>query len=662
MNRTKKHLVHTLLVILILLIALFILGDTSFEQVTRSIPQVSQTAAVADFNSSLVAHYTFDDTASDSAGSNNGTLVGGPTYVSGKIGKALQFDGVDDKVTAPLTTSELTTGMTVSLWIKNNLAGSGQQILLTNSGAGNYSFAYQFGNRLAFTKDGSTDLAARTSSNFGELPVGAWVHLVMAWDGSPTASNVSFYRNGVLIGHDINTDGVSLGAGAAPLTIGVSVNGTLDDVRIYNKALSTDEVAQLYALGGGTVAESPTPPINPPPVNPPVIPPVEPPPSASPSTVSAATCGDADVQAAIDAVADGGVVLIPAGTCTWRVGVNIGPYGALVKPKKSLVLKGAGIDKTIIIEDLTPSESSLTVNVGAGKAVRVTEFTFEGSKTRDNKASLLVTSPPQPSFRIDHMKFNNVTERGVMVNGGYGLIDHNTFIRHPSANFAPTLISVIGDSDASWSRPQDMGTANAVYIEDNILVHNIQQNGPFDMYRGARYVFRHNKVYGNGMGHHGFDSDTRGEVNFEVYDNYITNASPTGEPFIHVLKNTFTVIDGLQIAGVDYNNTTNYENTKKTLADIKLDPVLPTILIKHAPMGLQAVAEKGIDLQVSGHTHQGQVWPGSWLTSKIFGKFAYGLQTTGSLQVITTSGAGTWGPPQRVGTNAEIVVITLQKD
>jgi hypothetical protein len=51
-----------------------------------------------------------------------------------------------------------------------------------------------------------------------------------------------------------------------------------------------------------------------------------------------------------------------------------------------------------------------------------------------------------------------------------------------------------------------------------------------------------------------------------------------------------------------------------------------------------------------------------WLTSKIFGKFAYGLQTTGSLQVITTSGAGTWGPPQRVGTNAEIVVITLQKD
>lgn len=130
---------------------------------------------------------------------------------------------------------------------------------------------------------------------------------------------------------------------------------------------------------------------------------------------------------------------------------------------------------------------------------------------------------------------------------------------------------------------------------------------------------------------------------------------------IHVLKNTFTVIDDLQIAGVDYNNTTNYENTKKTLAEINLDPVLPTILIKHAPMGLKAVAEKGIDLQVSGHTHQGQVWPGPWLTNLIFGKFAYGLQTTGSLQVITTSGAGTWGPPQRVGTNAEIVIITLQK-
>lgn len=147
--------------------------------------------------------------------------------------------------------------------------------------------------------------------------------------------------------------------------------------------------------------------------------------------------------------------------------------------------------------------------------------------------------------------------------------------------------------------------------------------------------------------------------NHEEFSNNDKYTKALKEAGITVLKNSVKTIDDLQIAGIDYNNTTSDEKTKTVLAGLPLDPTLPSILIKHAPTGIPAVAEKGFDLQVSGHTHTGQVWPGPILTRKIFGKYFYGHNIAGSLQVITTSGAGTWGPPQRIGTDAEIVIITL---
>jgi len=72
------------------------------------------------------------------------------------------------------------------------------------------------------------------------------------------------------------------------------------------------------------------------------------------------------------------------------------------------------------------------------------------------------------------------------------------------------------------------------------------------------------------------------------------------------------------------------------------------------------VEQAGVSLQLSGHTHGGQVFPFSWITRRAFGKFTYGLQRFGALQVITSSGVGTWGPPMRVGTHHEVVLITFQ--
>ena len=68
----------------------------------------------------------------------------------------------------------------------------------------------------------------------------------------------------------------------------------------------------------------------------------------------------------------------------------------------------------------------------------------------------------------------------------------------------------------------------------------------------------------------------------------------------------------------------------------------------------------GISLQLSGHTHLGQFIPWSWMAQRIYRQFVYGLSRIGKMQVFTSSGAGTWGPPLRLGSNPEIVMLEFE--
>jgi predicted MPP superfamily phosphohydrolase len=121
-------------------------------------------------------------------------------------------------------------------------------------------------------------------------------------------------------------------------------------------------------------------------------------------------------------------------------------------------------------------------------------------------------------------------------------------------------------------------------------------------------------------------------------DHYAEVLTRTG---IRVLSNEKIVVDGLQIVGVPYGDSTS-------------------ILLNHVPNRLPIVEQAGVSLQLSGHTHGGQMFPFNWLTRRVFGKFTYGLQQFGGLQVYTSSGAGTWGPPMRVGTHPEIVLMRFE--
>ncbi len=131
---------------------------------------------------------------------------------------------------------------------------------------------------------------------------------------------------------------------------------------------------------------------------------------------------------------------------------------------------------------------------------------------------------------------------------------------------------------------------------------------------------------------------------------------------IQVLTNEKILVEGLQIIGVTYLDTVTAETTRKTLKKLDINPLLPSILLKHVPKDVSVLEEFNISLQVSGHTHFGQVWPFGYLTQLAHQGFAKGLKYSGKSAVITTTGAGTWGPPQRVGSSAEIVIITLTND
>jgi predicted MPP superfamily phosphohydrolase len=88
------------------------------------------------------------------------------------------------------------------------------------------------------------------------------------------------------------------------------------------------------------------------------------------------------------------------------------------------------------------------------------------------------------------------------------------------------------------------------------------------------------------------------------------------------------------------------------------DPALPLVLLAHHPRSISTAADLGVDLQLSGHTHGGQLLPLGWLV-RLFEPRAAGLARFGATWLYVSEGTGFWGPPMRIGTSCEIAVISL---
>jgi len=232
-------------------------GDSSFSTDANA-----TTAEVAG----RAAHWKRDEgtglSAADSSGNaNTGNLELGPTWVPGRVGTGLKFDGSsggDDKVNAGNGTSVNNLGaMTVAAWINVEAVGEGGspgRIVHKATGVSplnGWQFCTQGTNQIGFSVDydGTTNLVRTSAAN--AITLGSWHHVAVTWDGTATATNVLMYVDGAPVGSyatTVDAAGARVSDAGANIYLGNeptsarTLDGVLDDVRVYNRVLSPTEI------------------------------------------------------------------------------------------------------------------------------------------------------------------------------------------------------------------------------------------------------------------------------------------------------------------------------------------------------------------------------------------------------------------------------------
>jgi predicted MPP superfamily phosphohydrolase len=126
---------------------------------------------------------------------------------------------------------------------------------------------------------------------------------------------------------------------------------------------------------------------------------------------------------------------------------------------------------------------------------------------------------------------------------------------------------------------------------------------------------------------------------------------------VHVLRDSTILINGkFYIIGRDDRSNTRRKSVSELIEGTNTSKAL--ILLDHQPFDLAQSAQNGIDLQISGHTHHGQLWPFNYITNAIY-EVSSGYKRIGNTHVVVSNGFGTWGPPMRLGNRPEILVIDL---
>ena len=134
---------------------------------------------------------------------------------------------------------------------------------------------------------------------------------------------------------------------------------------------------------------------------------------------------------------------------------------------------------------------------------------------------------------------------------------------------------------------------------------------------------------------------------------------------ITLLNDEVKLIDNsFYVAGREDLSIKQFTNgRRKPLNDIlkDIDKSRPVILLDHQPFKLENAVENGVDLQLSGHTHNGQLFPFNFITKKVY-ELSYGYKQKGSTHIYVSCGVGGWGPPIRTNSRPEIVKIKLSFD
>jgi hypothetical protein len=217
----------------------------------------SSTTGWANLTEGLVGYWSFDDPADpghdDSGNGNDGTLHG-PTWTTDNFGGALNFDGVDDYVkVADDDSLDITDRITLSAWVKPSDAIGSEFVVAKWGGVkerkSSYGFRLADANPRFFLSGGNV----KTTKTFTDLIIteNSWNHIAVTWDGN----RMKAYLNGTASSQERLFTGL-INATSEPVVIGYNADwgggvggdyfdGTIDEVRIYNRALSDSEIMAL---------------------------------------------------------------------------------------------------------------------------------------------------------------------------------------------------------------------------------------------------------------------------------------------------------------------------------------------------------------------------------------------------------------------------------
>src|SRR5215510_9249799 len=201
--------------------------------------------------SGLVAYWKFDEgsgtiVADSSGNGNNGTLVNGPVWTAGRVGNALYFDGVNDNVTVPDSNSlDLSSAFTLSAWVNPAATFTDYRSIVAKNPP-----YYLYASSSWYCPDGSP-LGGFSTDRINPvcqpspLPTNTWTHLAVTYNGS----TLTLYRNGVAVANS------NVSATLSPTTLNLQIGasqfgeyfkGLIDEVRIYNRALTATEIQAAY--------------------------------------------------------------------------------------------------------------------------------------------------------------------------------------------------------------------------------------------------------------------------------------------------------------------------------------------------------------------------------------------------------------------------------
>jgi len=550
MQQAPFRAVHALFAIAVVLaiVAIYIIGNAS-HNLLSSIPlnSRSQLAQVADTTSGLVAHFTFDEgtgsMAADSSGNGNAlTLMNAPTWVNGRLGKAVSLDGQTQYVKGPAGIIPANGAMSICAWI-NPTSVSGTQSIVSNA-------ALQLG---LFNSGGTNFISlagpAGTLNGAG-ISLNAWQFVCSTIDASGLGT---IYLNGSQVGSTL-TVGVSpvsnwnTGIGVRGTLQSYFFNGVIDDIRIYSRALSGNDIGQLFtndsgqAPAGGTSGTATT--------------------TTTGNTGTASSTGTvqnnsnnytscgpdcyrannvtvADVSAAIDAsqAGNGGTVMIPAWT---------GTFGDPIKRTitKSLVITGAGRDQTIINDAINSETPIFEFKTDGNVIFHMQSMRFQKVNTGQRSKAFIYMSGTSRKQMVSDIYFDlsdaaGDSERGLYMSNtndpaaGSGVVFNNYFRKRGSLAIGVSIDGSLYDRRWSFDAPL-WGSPDKWYIEDNTFDFSGGSGGEsFDAYQNANFVIRYNTIIGTDIGWHGYDSAVVSPETQEIYkNNFINDPLYTDTAFI----------------------------------------------------------------------------------------------------------------------------------